>query len=197
MRRRGPAAGRCGACDVDASILGRAAAMDSPLDPGPGGRVGPLQPRAAVALENFVDRGVQAQVVSDPSRSPPAADAQPENPSLGPPGQLMWAAMRSRGPIHHAGGPEPSVAISPATRGSNADRESFGARADVQPWTTTSRASFSRPVGVRVAFGWVACVIEDLRVLRRSGCVVAPHLTRRSTSSPSRHAVPHVRGQNI
>ena len=64
------------------------------------------------------------------------------------------------------------------------------ARRSVQPLSTTSWARRSRPAGVSWALAW-----DTKTSVVRCECLVASHLTRRSSSSSSRHAVPNVRGQ--
>ena len=117
------------------------------LDPRFGGRIGPLQPRAAVAEQHLVDRrGVQSEEVRDPCWPPAAGHSDVDDVSLGTPRELVGAHAWARGPVDHACLAELRVPLDPATNRGDADREPFG-RSGLSPSTsqTTSPDPCSRP----------------------------------------------------
>src|SRR3954453_8786709 len=157
------------------------------LDPDPGGRVGPLQPRAPVASQDLVDRGrVQVQVERDPGRPPPPRDPQPDDPTLGTTAQLTRAVPRPRRPVPHvraardlAGGLNLPVPAHPAPHRGDRDREPFGCQ-HLRPAVHDDQPRhLQSPTLVK---GRVSVGHEGL--LGEMWCLVASHLTGGLHPSP-------------
>ena len=120
---------------------------------------GPVQMGQAGQAEAGQDpvhgRGHQAEQVGDAGRSPPAQDADLDDPAFGAGRGPARAVVRAGRPVVHAGVAERSVAVGPPLGGRRGDLEAFGGPAQrVQPSSTTQRASRSRPVSVRGALRW-------------------------------------------